>query len=165
MNDGITLNEVCNRLGVRNEKPEFVVRRIRHWTNERLIPTKGDMHSGKGRHRLYTLTGLVAAGTLWELSRYNLPVNVLDKVMPAIVEMAEEWEWELENKSILVTDNKFSNQWMIISFDEENNKFDSPVVELEGYPIKEVKLNNNNIVGGSAIIINMEKVGEYVIKV
>ena len=54
---------------------------------------------------------------------------------------------------------------MIISFDEKNDKFDSVVVELEGYPIKEVKLSSNNIVGGSAIIVNMEKVGEYVVKV
>jgi hypothetical protein len=141
-----------------------VSRRIRHWTNERLIPTEGDTHSGKGRHRHYGLKGLLVAATLWELSRYNLPVGVLEEIVPLITETAEEWEFEVQNGNIMEIMNYLADKWCVISHDTKTGDFQCVFVEEEGHPVKQLTFPTQQMESASAIILNMEKIGECVTK-
>jgi hypothetical protein len=92
----MSLRELSQRLASRPDEVDLVARRIRHWTNEKLIETVGDRHSGKGRHRQYSLAGIVTAALLWELSKYNLPVGVLEKILPAIEWIDDHYFEEME---------------------------------------------------------------------
>ncbi len=92
----MSLRELSQRLASRPDEVGLVARRIRHWTNEKLIETVGDRHSGKGRHRQYSLAGIVTAALLWELSKYNLPVGVLEKILPAIEWIDDHYFEEME---------------------------------------------------------------------
>jgi hypothetical protein len=75
-----TVREVAMRLtdSRRDEVIDFVMRQIKHWTNNKLIRTTGTMHSGRGRSRSYAKEELIAAAYLLRLSRYGLTIGQLE---------------------------------------------------------------------------------------
>lgn len=148
---GLSLKEVCNRIATHYDDVALISRRIRHWTNEKLIPTTGDVHSGKGKHRLYDLDGLLTSAILWELSRFNVPVGVLDKILPAL----KKYKYFM-NKVDPIVDEKVLAEvpiWLAITFDKKNEKFNC---EEFGENIKKLEEDS------SAIILNTQKIADTV---
>jgi DNA-binding transcriptional MerR regulator len=57
------------------------IRRVRHWTNAGLLHPEDAVHSGTGRHRRYSYDQLYRAAILLELSRFSIPVGVLEEAI------------------------------------------------------------------------------------
>jgi len=151
----MTLKELSERIATGRDDAALVSRRIRHWTNEQLIPTEGDIFSGRGRHRYYNMSGLLIAAVLWELSRYDVPVGVLDKVKPKLDDIMT---FVLDNLGSKITSDTFDKKhwmWLAISFDDESGKFDCTYFNREEVLTQKTE-------AASVIIINMEKIAQRV---
>lgn len=144
----MTLNEVSERIASGQDDAVLVGRRIRHWTNEKLIPTEGDTHSGKGRHRHYGWEGIFVAAILWELSHYNVPVGVLQRILPMV--RKHQGFFDADGQSFTDTNGEGSSLrvpiWLAISFDKVSSEFKCEPIEDAYEDIS------------SAIILNLEKI-------
>ena len=154
--DYFTLKQVSERIASRKEDVGLAMRRVRHWTNEKLIYTLDEPHSGKGRHRRYNQEGLMAAAILWELSQYNVPIGILEKIRPALNDLVDEYNDEVAEgitsaKIALKTLSSTSPLWLAIIYDESSGNFKCSNIR--------VKSGIQQIMGDdSAIILNIQKI-------
>jgi DNA-binding transcriptional MerR regulator len=123
-----TLKQVSERIASRKEDVDLVARRVRHWTNEKLIDTVDKPHSGKGRHRRYHQEGLMIAAILWELSRYDVPIGVLEKILPALDELADEYIQKAavgKMNATIIRDTLSGTTplWLAVIYDEAKRDF------------------------------------------
>jgi len=74
-----SVKEVAMRLSSshRDEDIAFLMRQIKHWTNNDLLHTVGTKHIGTGRSREYSKEELIAAAYLQELAKYGLTIASL----------------------------------------------------------------------------------------
>lgn len=74
-----SVREVAIRLSSsrREDGIEFLMRQIKHWTNNDLIHTTGNKNTGTGRSREYSREETIAAAYLLELSKYGFTVGQL----------------------------------------------------------------------------------------
>jgi hypothetical protein len=60
-----------------------VIRQIRHWTLSGVVRPTTDVHTGVGKHRQYAESEAYFAALALELTRWRIPVGVLDGVVQA----------------------------------------------------------------------------------
>lgn len=76
------------------ETVEKLARQIRHWTSLDLLQPLGKKHTGTGVSRRYDHYELLKAAILSELSRYRVPVTVLDDSFVTMIdEYATSSDW------------------------------------------------------------------------
>lgn len=153
----LTLSEMSERIASGQDDVVLVGRRIRHWTNVKLIPTVGDAHSGRGRHRHYGPEGLLIAAILWELSRYNVPVGVLEQVSPTQKEYLDFVRDYIEPELVSDALDGLLKVWFVISLDDQTGKFDS-------YFSNDLDTLKQKLEADSVIILNVAKIARRVSK-
>jgi hypothetical protein len=62
---------------------DVVVRQIRHWTLSGVVRPTTDVHTGVGKHRQYAESEAYFTALALELTRWRIPVGVLDGVVQA----------------------------------------------------------------------------------
>jgi len=154
--DYFSLKQLSERIASRKEDVDSVARRIRHWTNEKLIDTIDEIHSGKGKHRRYHQEGLLIAAVLWELSRYNVPVGVLQKILPALDSLVYEdyakvTSGEMSGNLITETLSGTTPLWLAVIYDEIKNDFNCRYIRVKS-GIQELMEDD------SVIILNIQKI-------
>lgn len=77
-----TVSQITDRIAPDRdlEEKKRLHRQIRHWTVAGLLQTVGALYSGPGRHRSYGREEPYIAAILVELSRYQLPIGVLQLI-------------------------------------------------------------------------------------
>lgn len=76
------------------ETVEKLARQVRHWTNLDLLHPLGKKHTGTGVSRRYDHHQVLKALILSELSRYRVPVTVLDDAFANLMdEFASSSDW------------------------------------------------------------------------
>ncbi len=166
----LTLSALIDKLGPPQETRGTVTRRIRHWTNSGLIPTVEEHPElGQGHYRTYGIVGAVVAAVLLELSDYKLPVSALEKILPGIIERAEDWDWKIKHEEILeYVINDLAHTWCLITFDKQQGIFEAEFFEeserrSQGKVIYGIfTIHKDFLRGGSGILLNLEKIGETV---
>jgi hypothetical protein len=68
------------------ETVEKLARQVRHWTNLDLLQPLGKKHTGTGISRRYDHHQVLKALILSELSRYRVPVTVLDEAFATMMD-------------------------------------------------------------------------------
>lgn len=153
----MTLNDVSTAIASGNDDVALVARRIRHWTNEKLVPAETDVHTGKGRHRTYNISGLIIAAILWELSRYSIPVGILDKILSPIVEFLVVSGIENDPFGNLTSSAPLSNMWYVVHYEPGSDRFMSTMITDGILPTDMMSLP-------SLIVINLERLAECITK-
>jgi DNA-binding transcriptional MerR regulator len=151
-----TLKQVSERIASRKEDVDLAMRRVRYWTNEKLIYTLDEPHSGKGRHRRYDQEGLMVAAILWELSRYNVPIGILEKIHPALNDLVDQYNDEVAEeimsaKIALKTLSGKSPLWLAVMHDENSGNFRCSYIRVKS-GIQQIMEDD------SAIILNVQKI-------
>lgn len=90
-----TLKEVVVLLSPQGDKEEHnrLARQLRHWTMLDLLSPEGKKHTGTGVSRKYGAREIRKAAILQELSRYHVPVTVLDRFSDVLSDEARGKEW------------------------------------------------------------------------
>ena len=154
--DYFSLKQLSERIASRKEDVALVARRVRHWTNEKLIYTLDEPHSGKGRHRRYDQEGQMIAAILWELSRYNVPIGVLEKIHSGLKELEDEYidevaEGKMSAKIALKALSGASPLWLAIIYDENSGNFRCSYIRVKS-GIQQLMEDY------SVIILNIQKI-------
>lgn len=75
---------------------EKCARKIRHWTLMDLLTPHGSKHTGTGVSRKYSLEEIRKAAILIELSRWKVPMTLLDDIFDTMIdEYADFDEWAI----------------------------------------------------------------------
>ena len=77
-----------------------IMRRIRHWTNEDVLKTIGQKHTGTGISRRYSHHELEKTAVLIEAARYGLSINLLWNFSEWMDNLAEGTNFEEARNNI-----------------------------------------------------------------
>ena len=153
----MTLKEVTGRIASKHDDVGLLARRIRHWTNEKLIETVDETHSGKGRHRRYRKREVLIAAILWELSKFNVPVGVLENIVTTLSGMEDFVRDNMEPELVPELWSGNIELWFAVTFDEENQKFECEFFNKDSFYKQQME---NAIV----IILNIAAIAERIDK-
>lgn len=122
-----TLKEVAVLLSAEGdlESVEKLSRQIRHWTSLDLLSPIGKKHTGTGVSRRYDLHEVHKAAILTELSRYRVPITVLDDGLVTFIEeyaTSRDWAEAIKGDRPVYLMFGFSDDAVVMQLFTESSK-------------------------------------------